>query len=106
MIKDLDNYNLFMFQGDTGTITFNMSGDIKLTDSFLFGIKKSLDDTDYLFSKTYTGDIFTVEIDENASKLFTENDYLWGLKLLRTVDDNNTIDTIVGQGTFKVKRGV
>lgn len=105
MIQELSNNTLFMYEGDTGTVGFSLSGDCESGDQYIFAVKKTLND-EPLISQTFTGTEFTVVINESSSKLLTAGNYLWGLKLHRVIDSENEIDTIVGTGTLRVKKGV
>ena len=105
MIRELSNNIFFMYEGDTGTIGFTLSGDYQSGDKYVFAIKKDLND-EPLISQTFTGTEFTVVINESSSKLLTAGNYLWGLKLHRVIDSENETDTIVGAGTLRVKKGV
>lgn len=106
MIKELGNNRLEMYQGDTGTVTFKMYGDCEASDTYIFIIKKTLNDTTPLISQSFHSTEFTAAIDDEDTKLLPAGDYFWGIKLLRTDGDCNEIDTIIGSGHFKVKRGV
>ena len=44
MIRELSNNIFFMYEGDTGTIGFSLSGDCHSRDTYRFAFKKSLDD--------------------------------------------------------------
>lgn len=105
MIRELSNNTFFMYEGDTGTIGFTLAGDCKSGDKYIFAIKKTLND-EPLISQTFTGTEFTVVIDEDSSKLLTEGYYLWGLKLYRTANNDREIDTVIGSGTLRIKKGV
>lgn len=105
MIRELSNNTFFMYEGDTGTIGFTLSGDCKSGDKYIFAIKKTLND-EPLISQTFSGTEFAVVINETSSKLLLAGNYLWGLKLHRIVDDEKEIDTIIGTGTLRVKKGV
>ncbi len=105
MIKELSDDTFVMYEGDTGTIGFTLSGDCEIGDKYVFAIKKDLND-EPLISQTFTGTEFTVVIDETSSKLLSMGNYLWGLKLYRVIDDENEIDTIIGAGTLLIKKGV
>lgn len=106
MIQELSNNTFFMYEGDTGTIGFALSGDCESGDQYIFNVKKTLNDEEPLISQTFTSTEFTVVINETSSKLLTAGNYLWGLKLHRVIDSENEIDTIVGAGTLRVKKGV
>lgn len=105
MIQKLSGNNFFMFEGDTGTIGFTLAGDRKSGDKYIFVIKKTLND-EPLISQTFTGTEFVVVINEDSSKLLTEGYYLWGLKLYRTANNDREIDTVIGSGTLRIKKGV
>lgn len=105
MIHELSNNTFFMYEGDTGTIGFTLSGDCENGDQYIFAVKKTLND-EPLISQTFTGTEFTVVINESSSQLLTAGNYLWGLKLHRVIDSEKEIDTIVGAGTLRVKKGV
>lgn len=105
MIKELENNELLMWAGDTGTISFNITGDCQVGDAYTFIIKKSLNDTP-LFSQTFVDTQFTVSIDENISQVMAVGEYYWGVKLERQHTDGKEIDTIIGRGILRVKRGV
>ena len=106
MIKELDNNVLSMYQGDTGTISFKMTGDCSANDTYVFSIKQFLTDTTPLITKTFKFVEFTVDINEQDSKLLSVGDYYWGIKVLRSDDSGNEIDTIVGRGILNVRIGV
>ena len=95
-----------MFEGDTGTISFKITGDCELDDTYVFLIKKSLDDATPIFSKTFSAPEFTVEVDEETSQLLKAGNYYWGLKRMKIDESGNEIDTLVGEGVFKIKKGV
>lgn len=106
MIKELGNNRLEMYQGDTGTVTFKMTGDCEYGDTYVFIIKQTLNDTTPIVSKSFNCTEFTAIIDDEDTKLLPAGDYFWGVKLLRTCEDCNEIDTLIGRGNLKVKRGV
>lgn len=105
MIKELSDDTFVMYEGDTGTIGFTLTGDCKVDDKYTFAIKKGLNYKP-IISQTFTRTEFTVVINEELSKLLKASDYLWGLKLHRVVDGENEIDTIIGKGVFRVDKGV
>ena len=105
MIKELSNNIFFMYEGDTGTIGFSLSGDCQSGDRYIFAIKKTLDDEPLIY-QTYERSEFTVDITEELSQLLPAGNYLWGLKLNRVIDGEKEIDTLVGSGTLRVRKGV
>lgn len=105
MIRELSDDTFMMYEGDTGTMGFTLSGDCESGDKYVFAIKKDLND-EPLISQTFTGTEFTAVINESSSKLLSAGNYLWGLKLFRVIDSENEIDTIIGSGTLLVKKGV
>lgn len=105
MIKKLSDDTFFMYQGDTGTIGFVISGDYNVDDEYVFSIKKGLNYKPFI-SQTFKGTEFTAVIDEELTKLLPEGKYLWGLKLYKTTNNYKGIDTIIGTGTLYVKKGV
>ena len=99
MIKVIGKKRLRMYKGDTGAITFKLTGrESKPSDTYLFVIKRDLSDTGVLFSEEFNEMEFTVEIDRITSALLNEGLYFWGLKLLREDTDNHLIDTLIGSG--------
>lgn len=106
MIKELGNNRLEMYQGDTGTVTFKLFGDCEAGDTYVFAVKKTLNDANPIISQSFNCTEFTVAVDDEDTKLLPAGDYFWGIKLLRADEDCNEIDTIIGRGNLKVKRGV
>lgn len=105
MIKEIGNNILTMWQGDTGTIGFNIVG-YEPGDKYLFAIKEKLEDKQPLYSQTFNTPEFTAIISEETSSKLTLDEYFWGIKLFRLDDDSKEIDTLIGKGTLKVKKGV
>lgn len=54
MIKKLSDDTFFMYQGDTGTIGFVISGDYNVDDEYVFSIKKGLNYKPFI-SQTFKG---------------------------------------------------
>ena len=106
MIKELDNNVLSMYKGDTGTISFKMSGDCSANDTYVFSIKKFLTDNTPIITQSFNCTEFTVDINEQDTQLLSVGSYYWGIKVLRVDDSGQEIDTIVGTGILKVKIGV
>ncbi len=110
MIRELDNNRLEMYEGDTGTVTFKMSGDCDESYVYIFTIKKTMNDTTPLITQTFNTTEFTVVINEEDTNLLKAGDYFWGIKLIRTVAKTNDTDTeictLIGRGYLKVRKGV
>ena len=104
MIKVIGKKRLRMHKGDTGAITFKLTGrESNPSDTYIFVIKRDLSDTSALFSEEFNEMEFTVEISESTSSLLNEGLYFWGLKLLREDEDNHLIDTLIGSGELIVE---
>ena len=107
MIKVIGKKRLRMYKGDTGAISFKLTGrESNPGDTFLFIIKRDLRDTGALFSEEFNELEFTVEINESTSALLNTGIYFWGLKLLRKDEENNLIDTLIGSGELIVEVNV
>ena len=104
MIKVIGKKRLRMYKGDTGTISFKLSGrGSKPSDTYLFILKRNFNDTSIIFSEEFHQMEFTVEINESTSALLNPGNYFWGLKLLREEDENNLVDTLIGSGELIVE---
>ena len=97
---------LSMYQGDTGTITFKITGDCEEGDTYVFSIKKTLQDAYPVFTQTFDNAEFTAFIDEETAKRLPAGDYFWGIKLIRKDKGDNSINTLIGRGVLKIERGV
>jgi hypothetical protein len=106
MIRELGNNMLSMYQGDTGTISFKITGDCEEGDTYVFSIKKTLQDAYPVFTQTFDSEEFTAFIDEETAKRLPAGDYFWGIKLIRKDAEENSINTLIGRGILKIERGV
>lgn len=102
---------IIMFEGDTGRLDMNLSGDVQPTDVLEFRIKENLDDENCVFTQQdtdITDGLFTliitqadtVNLPANGKK---DKKYFWGVKIYR---NNVEIDTIDTKNPFIVKKGV
>ncbi len=105
MINKLGNNVLTMYEGDTGTISFKIIG-YEEGDKYLFAIKEKLEDEEALYSQIFTESEFTASISEETSTGLKYGNYFWGIKLFRKDEDINEIDTLIGRGMLKVRKGV
>lgn len=106
MIKELGENRFEMYQGDTGTISFKVTGDCEKGDIYVFSLKKTLQDTYPVFTQTFDRAEFTAVIDEETAKRLPAGDYFWGIKLIREDGGENSINTLIGRGVLKIERGV
>ena len=107
MIEVIEKNKLRMYKGDTGTISFKLTGDSDISkDTFVFLIKHSLKDEGTIFSQEFNQTEFTVEVDTALADLLDVGKYFWGLKLRRVEDEKVLVDTLIGSGEFNIVRGI
>ena len=103
------NGTITLYEGDTGTLEVEVTGDIRTTDVLEFRIKETLDEDSVLYSSRsgIENNKFIIDINKDVTKMLSaeESDktYYYGFKLYR---DEERIDTILPLGKIKVKRGV
>lgn len=103
------NGTIILYEGDTGTLEVEVTGDIRTTDVLEFRIKETLDEDSVLYSSRsgIENNKFIIDINKDVTKILSaeESDktYYYGFKLYR---DEERIDTILPLGKIKVKRGV
>ena len=106
MFKIEDN-NIFITRGDSGTSTLEITTDtgkpyeIQGDDSILLTVKKSCDDSAYLFQKNCVGGKFTISPTDTESLAF--GDYVYDVQLKMV---NGWTDTIVPPKLFRIKKEV